>query len=73
MQIEFERADLNEDKEWFASHWPHYEEPMSRHALGTFSAFEWQGFRSWLKTCNVGRAQELYRLFEELAADGAEY
>ena len=66
--MDFERADLNEDDEWFEVHWPVYEREMSGHALASFPTFQWKGFRSWLKTCNVGRAQELYQTFEKMAA-----
>ena len=69
--MEFERADLSEDNAWFDSHWPRFQEPMSRHALSTFPTFEWKGFRSWLKTSNVGPAQELYRTFEQMASNAA--
>jgi len=68
-QMEFERAKLAEDKEWFSANWPLYQEEMAGHALMTFPVFQWNGFRAWLKNCLVGRAQELYQAFEQMKTE----
>lgn len=72
MQMAFERADLNEEEDWFASHFGRYEQEMAAHALASFPVFQWRGFRAWLgRNRHLGRAGELCDLFEELARRSA--
>ena len=62
-QMEFERADLLKNNQWFTDNWALYQDEMVCHALMTFSVFEWEGFRAWLRDCYYGHAQQLYHIF----------
>ena len=48
IQIEFEKADLKNDEDWFVNHWDSYKFGMVYHALASFGAFFWTHFRHWL-------------------------
>ena len=62
-QMEFERADLSRNNQWFTDNWVLYEDEMVCHALMTFPIFEWEGFRAWLKHCHIGHAQQIEQIF----------
>ena len=50
--IQFEKADLQEEHgySFFETLWPTKGKAMVAHALASHGVFQWDGFKSWLKT-----------------------
>ena len=65
IQIAFENADLQNDKDWFCNNWESYKKAMVYHALCSFGAFQWKNFLSWLNMIaeNDNAAKEALELF----------
>ena len=64
-QIDFENADLRDDKDWFFANWKSYKKPMVYHALCSFGAFQWKNFLGWMQAIaeNDKAAMEATELF----------
>lgn len=70
IQMEFERADLAGDDEWFKTHWPVYSQPMGQHAMLSFPIFKWENFRAWLAANpETFATQQLSQFLESKARD----
>ena len=49
VQIEFEKADMSNNTDYFKKNWEEYHIQFAVHSLATNGAFEWVNFRSWLR------------------------
>mgnify|MGYP006131705903 CR=1 FL=1 len=48
-QFAFERADLDNDHNFFSTHWGRYGRHMQSHAMRCFPIFQWKNYRAWLE------------------------
>ena len=70
IQIDFEKADLNNDQQWMEKHWLSHKKGMVYHALASYGIFMWNNFREWLKIIatidnSAKRALELFNKHPE--------
>ena len=49
VQIDFEKADLLGNEEFFSKNWSSYKYGLVYHALASFGTLFWTKFRHWLK------------------------
>ena len=49
VQIQFEKADMANNTDYFKKNWDQYHEQFASHSLATNGVFEWNNFRRWLR------------------------
>ena len=66
IQIDFENADLQDNKDWFRKHWETFRNGMVFHSLNSFGTFDWRNFCQWLEEIAVHdkSAEEAMNLFK---------
>ena len=68
VQLAFERADLNTDRQWLQDNWVTWREQMITHALASYPIFEWTAFRTWLEEEKPREWVTLQQHFENSAS-----
>ena len=49
VQIQFEKADMANNTDYFKKNWDQYHEQFASHALITNGVSEWKNFHAWLE------------------------
>jgi len=62
--MDFERADLCHDRQWFQYKWGSWPEEMVTHALAICPVFVWATFRAWLANYKRGDWATLQQQFD---------
>ena len=49
VQIQFEKADMTDNTDYFKKNWEEYHVQFAAHSLTSNGVFEWDNFRRWLR------------------------